>query len=191
MKFKMLALAATAALATATPAAAVVTATFAASIVGVTASMGHIGLGTTFTNSLFSIIGSGTGDLANSAGTFLTLAPVTATVGSAVSFTSNIGNFAGTVNRADSESETNNSTVSAFVLGTFTPLGSIASLGDTPASLTFSFTQTGGAGSAVSGSFSFAAPPAVIPEPATWGMLIGGFGLTGAAMRRRRTVVAA
>lgn len=30
-----------------------------------------------------------------------------------------------------------------------------------------------------------------VPEPASWVMLIAGFGLTGAAMRRRRTVVAA
>ena len=28
-----------------------------------------------------------------------------------------------------------------------------------------------------------------VPEPATWAMMIGGFGLAGAAMRRRRTVV--
>jgi len=26
-----------------------------------------------------------------------------------------------------------------------------------------------------------------VPEPAAWGMLIGGFGLAGAGMRRRRT----
>ncbi|KAB7643928.1 PEPxxWA-CTERM sorting domain-containing protein [Polymorphobacter fuscus] len=30
----------------------------------------------------------------------------------------------------------------------------------------------------------------VVPEPASWAMLIAGFGLTGAAMRRRRTVTA-
>lgn len=29
--------------------------------------------------------------------------------------------------------------------------------------------------------------PAAIPEPATWGLLLGGFGLTGFAMRRRRS----
>jgi len=29
-----------------------------------------------------------------------------------------------------------------------------------------------------------------VPEPASWAMLIGGFGLTGAAMRRRRRVTA-
>ncbi|NJC35214.1 hypothetical protein GGR88_002728 [Sphingomonas jejuensis] len=32
---------------------------------------------------------------------------------------------------------------------------------------------------------------AAVPEPATWAMMIGGFGLVGGAMRRRRTLVAA
>jgi hypothetical protein len=31
---------------------------------------------------------------------------------------------------------------------------------------------------------------AAVPEPATWAMMIGGFGLVGGAMRRRRTNVA-
>ena len=36
-------------------------------------------------------------------------------------------------------------------------------------------------------------PPvaAAVPEPATWAMMIGGFGLTGFAMRRRQAAVAA
>lgn len=34
-------------------------------------------------------------------------------------------------------------------------------------------------------------PPTAVPEPASWAMLIAGFGLTGAAMRRRRRMVAA
>lgn len=33
-------------------------------------------------------------------------------------------------------------------------------------------------------------PPPTVPEPATWAMMIGGFGLAGAAMRRKRAVVA-
>jgi PEP-CTERM motif len=32
---------------------------------------------------------------------------------------------------------------------------------------------------------------AAVPEPASWALMIAGFGLTGAAMRRRRSVVAA
>lgn len=33
--------------------------------------------------------------------------------------------------------------------------------------------------------------PGTVPEPASWAMLLAGFGLTGAAMRRRRKTVAA
>ena len=37
----------------------------------------------------------------------------------------------------------------------------------------------------------FSVTPPGVPEPASWAMLIAGFGLTGAAMRRRRLAVAA
>lgn len=33
--------------------------------------------------------------------------------------------------------------------------------------------------------------PGGVPEPASWALMISGFGLTGAALRRRRSVVAA
>ena len=33
------------------------------------------------------------------------------------------------------------------------------------------------------------APTGAVPEPASWAMLIAGFGLTGAAMRRRRVAI--
>jgi hypothetical protein len=44
----------------------------------------------------------------------------------------------------------------------------------------------------VAGSFatSVAARPLYVPEPASWALLVTGFGLAGAAMRRRRTVAA-
>lgn len=37
---------------------------------------------------------------------------------------------------------------------------------------------------------AFFGTPGVVPEPATWAMMIAGFGLTGAAIRRRKTRVA-
>ncbi|GGE16275.1 hypothetical protein GCM10011529_23330 [Polymorphobacter glacialis] len=40
-------------------------------------------------------------------------------------------------------------------------------------------------------TFGSATPGGGVPEPASWAMLIAGFGLTGAAMRRRRTAVVA
>jgi hypothetical protein len=43
-------------------------------------------------------------------------------------------------------------------------------------------------GAAGSGSFNFEVA-AGVPEPATWAMMIGGFGLIGAAARRRKTRV--
>ncbi|WP_293677462.1 PEPxxWA-CTERM sorting domain-containing protein [uncultured Phenylobacterium sp.] len=45
----------------------------------------------------------------------------------------------------------------------------------------------------VANSFEFdglAATFAVVPEPATWAMMIGGFGMAGAMLRRRRTAIA-
>lgn len=35
----------------------------------------------------------------------------------------------------------------------------------------------------------YAVPPSAVPEPTTWAMMIGGFGLVSSAMRRRRTRV--
>jgi len=42
----------------------------------------------------------------------------------------------------------------------------------------------------VGGTFTLT-QAAAVPEPATWAMMIGGFGLTGAAMRRRRRIATA
>lgn len=38
---------------------------------------------------------------------------------------------------------------------------------------------------------SFSVTVSAVPEPATWGMMIAGFGLAGAAMRRKRTAAPA
>jgi hypothetical protein len=40
-------------------------------------------------------------------------------------------------------------------------------------------------GGTYSGTMTFSA--AAVPEAATWAMMLGGFGMIGAAMRRRRT----
>ena len=53
------------------------------------------------------------------------------------------------------------------------------------------WTEAGGSISRVEFSYELGRVAPGVPEPAGWAMLIAGFGLTGAAMRRRRTVVAA
>jgi hypothetical protein len=50
--------------------------------------------------------------------------------------------------------------------------------------------QPGGSGTDVFTLGSVTVPAAAIPEPATWAMMIGGFGLMGAAARRRRSASA-
>ncbi|WP_254602107.1 PEPxxWA-CTERM sorting domain-containing protein [Sphingomonas bacterium] len=56
----------------------------------------------------------------------------------------------------------------------------------TPTSLTMTFNQTGNSGFSASGTL--AVPPAgSVPEPASWAMMVGGFGLLGATLRRKRT----
>jgi hypothetical protein len=41
----------------------------------------------------------------------------------------------------------------------------------------------------VDGGFRFGWTTASVPEPASWAMMLGGFGLVGGAMRRRRVTV--
>ncbi len=183
-KFLFGALVAAAAFATPSVAATVV-GSAAVSIVGVSANAPSIGVGTTFTNTVFSVVGSSFGDFGPVTGANLTISPLTATFGSAFNFTSSFGDFVGTVQSAAQQGSVNDRTVSAFVLGIFTPMGVISGFTPGPASATFSFTQTG-SNSAVSGSFTLASPPSVVPEPESWLMLIAGFGLIGAASRRRQ-----
>jgi len=57
---------------------------------------------------------------------------------------------------------------------------------------TIGITAPGGSFTSDSGKFlGFAQTPqtSAVPEPATWAMMIGGFGLVGAAMRRRRASI--
>ncbi|KAB7647476.1 PEPxxWA-CTERM sorting domain-containing protein [Polymorphobacter fuscus] len=190
-KFLSAAILGAALLASPSVAATTIVGSAAVSIVGVAASTSSIDVGTTFTNTLFSVVGSATGDLAPVQGQNLNLSPLTASVGQVFTFTSSFGDFTGTVNSASAQGTPDNRTVNAYVLGTFTPMGSLAGFLAGPASATFAFTQTG-SDLATSGSFTFASPPSgAVPEPASWAMLITGFGLVGIASRRRRHAVAA
>lgn len=79
----------------------------------------------------------------------------------------------------------NGSAFSLSPTGTF-EFGSLATLGLIAGAnnvLTVSGTNTGN--SAFSGTLTFAQTSAV-PEPATWGMMLLGFGAVGASLRRRR-----
>jgi hypothetical protein len=195
MTFKLIALAAVTAAVVSTSASAATSmdGTFAASIIGISSNTASIDLGSVLTNTSLTIVGSATGDLDGSTGTFLTVSPFTATDGSAYSFTSTLGNFTGTLSDVLSAGPVSSRVLTAYALGTFTPAGSFSSFVAGPASLTFSFTQNNANG-AISGGFTMSTPPVAapgVPEPAAWAMLIAGFGLTGAAMRRRRIAVAA
>ena len=62
--------------------------------------------------------------------------------------------------------------------------------------LTFDFTktagQTFGSIAGISATIDFtAAGPGGVPEPASWALMLGGFGLLGGAVRRRRSTVLA
>ena len=52
---------------------------------------------------------------------------------------------------------------------------------------TINVTGTSGENASYAGTLAFAAT--AVPEPATWAMMMGGFGLVGGAMRRRKAQV--
>jgi hypothetical protein len=54
--------------------------------------------------------------------------------------------------------------------------------------ISFAYNDVAG-GSIVSGETIAGALPAAVPEPASWAMFIGGFGLVGGAVRRRKASV--
>jgi hypothetical protein len=194
--YKTLAAAAVAATMMAAPAAAVsMTGTVAVSILGVSSDVSPIGVGSTLTVTGFAASGSTTDDFAPLAPTALTtVSNFVATNGSVFSFTSLWGDFTGTVSNVVASGPASNRVLSAYALGTFTPLGIFSGFDPGLASLTFAFTQNNlqdGEPGAIGGSFTLSTPPSAIPEPASWAMLIAGFGLSGAALRRRRAATAA
>jgi hypothetical protein len=195
--YKLLATAAVAATMMAAPAAAATSmdGTLAVSILGVSADISPIDVGSSLTVTGFAASGSVTGDFTGLIPQALTsTSPFVATNGSIFSFTSAFGDFTGTVSNVVATGPASNRLLSAYALGTFTPLGTFAGFDPGAASVTFSFTQNnqGEEAGAIQGGFTLSTPPAGVPEPASWGMLIVGFGLSGYAMRRRRaTTVAA
>lgn len=74
--------------------------------------------------------------------------------------------------------------ISLYLLGTTIANGFAA----TASSVTLQLNNTGG--SAFSVGATLANPPSLaVPEPATWAMMLGGFGMLGAAMRTSRRKV--
>ena len=174
--------------------AATVNGTFAAALSGVTSSTFGIRSGSVISNAS-GFVTSSTGDMSSIAAlTPVNFSTVTALNGTSVGFTSSFGNFDGFIDELMT-APAPNAVVGFSAFGNFIPAGMLSSFMEGPGLLTVSFTQTGAllAGRpqpAISGSFSFASEagdgsPSAIPEPASWAMLLGGFGLMGVAMRRR------
>lgn len=78
------------------------------------------------------------------------------------------------------------SSITLYVLGSTLRTGFDAT--DTSLTLTFNSTN----GSAYSSSATLAVPPTrgAVPEPASWAMMVGGFGLMGLGLRNQRRNVA-
>ncbi len=201
MKTSFFLVAAAASMAFAASAGAVtVSGTFSAALAGVTSSTFGIGAGSTLSN-LGGFVTSTTGDVSViPIGTLLTFAPVVATNGMIVNFTSSFGNFSGTLNSLATVSAPN-AKVNFDAIGNFTPTGALSGFTTGLANLTVGFTQTGALRPgrpqpSISGSFTFSSvrgggSGSNTPEPDVWAMFIIGFGMIGVASRRRKSAVAA
>lgn len=170
-------------------AATFINGTISGAMIGVTSSTPQIAAGSTFSSALTLLSGKTGGYSPLTLSTLITLPSFTASTGSAVSFTSAFGSYSGTVSSVSDTVAGSIRTLLVFGTGTFTPTGTLAGYDPTAASVTFNLLQTGGWGGSVTGGFQLSSPAAsAIPEAATWGMMIAGAAMSGAALRRRRRV---
>ena len=78
----------------------------------------------------------------------------------------------------------------ALTFGAFSDPGVYSHYGVTSSNGIGGFSFTGGASGNTSIDNLVVNSGAAVPEPASWALMIGGFGLAGAALRRRRMVAA-
>jgi hypothetical protein len=72
----------------------------------------------------------------------------------------------------------------------FTTLGALAVTGYAPVTGTYSVTERYTISATKAGQSNSAINMTAVPEPASWAMMISGFGMMGAMIRRRRSAMA-
>ncbi|WP_404711956.1 PEPxxWA-CTERM sorting domain-containing protein [Sphingomonas sp. MMS24-J13] len=148
----------------------------------------YSGTGSIFTTSATGGYTGATG-LGTSNGSFTFSNTAGTTLATSLPLFINFGNYAFSVSSIETIAYSSlnagaDNAISLYLLGTTIANGFTA----TASSVTLQLNNTGG--SAFSIGATLANPPSLsVPEPATWAMLVGGFGMMGAAMRSSRRKV--